>query len=120
MIETIEVNNVATYAETQILSNLKKVNFIYGTNGSGKTTISRILDNPNIYPNCNIKWKDNNELPILVYNKDFVNEHFSESKTLKGVFTLGKNSIELQRLIEEKRNLINSLIGILLVNNYTH
>lgn len=110
MIENIEISNVATYTdEKQILSNLKEVNYIYGTNGSGKTTISRILKNQGLYPSCNITWKNGNNLPILVYNKDFIDEHFSESETLKGVFTLGKNSIDLQNSIKQKKLLIENL-----------
>lgn len=112
MIENIEISGVATYAgEKQILSNLKEVNYIYGANGSGKTTISRILNNPTFYPSCNVIWENGNKLPILVYNKDFVDEHFSVSETLKGVFTLGKNSIDLQNSVNQKKLLIETLIS---------
>ena len=38
MIEKIEIKNTATYID-ETLDNLSKVNFIYGNNGSGKTTI---------------------------------------------------------------------------------
>ena len=44
MIEKIEIKKVASYDETGIkIKNLKKVNFIYGANGCGKTTISNFL-----------------------------------------------------------------------------
>jgi len=109
MIENIEISNVATFTdEKQILSNLREVNYIYGANGSGKTTISRVLNNPTSYPSCSVIWKNDNKLPILVYNKDFVDEHFSASETLKGVFTLGKNSIDLQNSIKQKKLLIET------------
>ena len=42
MIEKIEIKNTATYIN-EVLDNLSKVNFIYGNNGSGKTTVSRII-----------------------------------------------------------------------------
>ncbi len=46
MIEKIEILNEGSYGSTpQHMTDLKKVNFIYGPNGSGKTTISRVLDN---------------------------------------------------------------------------
>lgn len=42
MIESISISSIATYDENKAekLENLKKINFIYGGNGSGKTTIS--------------------------------------------------------------------------------
>ena len=43
MIEKIEIKNTATYID-ETLDNLSKVNFIYGNNGSGKTTVSRIIN----------------------------------------------------------------------------
>lgn len=44
MIKSITIREVATYDSTGIeIDNLKKVNFIYGVNGSGKTTISNYL-----------------------------------------------------------------------------
>ena len=89
MIEKIEIENVATYQTKQSLSNLQAVNYIYGANGSGKTTISRVLKAPEKYENCCITWKNNQKMDILVYNSDFVKEHFSEDEVLKGVFTLG-------------------------------
>ena len=47
MIESIHVCKTATYGETQqSLSGLKTFNYIYGSNGSGKTTISRVLSEP--------------------------------------------------------------------------
>lgn len=46
MIEKILMAKEGSYqGESQKMDGLKKVNFIYGPNGSGKTTISRVLDN---------------------------------------------------------------------------
>ena len=53
MIEKIEVKKVASYDETGIkITNLKKVNFIYGANGCGKTTISKFLHDKTNFDNC--------------------------------------------------------------------
>jgi AAA15 family ATPase/GTPase len=39
MIEKLEIKNIATFDENGIqIDDLKKINFIYGANGSGKTT----------------------------------------------------------------------------------
>ena len=46
MIESISIKKVATYDDTGVqINDLKKVNFIYGANASGKTTISNYLYN---------------------------------------------------------------------------
>ncbi|SDQ26968.1 AAA family ATPase [Virgibacillus salinus] len=46
MIDEIVIRNVATYDSDGVkLSNLGKVNYFYGSNGSGKTTISEVLRN---------------------------------------------------------------------------
>ena len=74
MIESIVIKNVATYDANGIqIEDLKKVNFIYGANGSGKTTISNFLHNgqDEKFSSCSKSWKDGQELAILVYNKEF-------------------------------------------------
>lgn len=102
MINEVIVKNTATFDDKGAkISNLKKFNFIFGSNGSGKTTLSRILDNPSNYTNCEVKWADNDNTNILVYNKDFVDKNFTQ--TIKGVFTLGQKEIKsLDRLEELK------------------
>lgn len=50
MIESISISNIATYGTTpEMLNGLRKFNFIYGSNGTGKTTskntLRRILEN---------------------------------------------------------------------------
>nr|MDA3908972.1 AAA family ATPase [Sulfurimonas sp.] len=41
IVNSIQLKNVATYENESI--SLEKVNFFYGQNGSGKTTISRLF-----------------------------------------------------------------------------
>lgn len=104
MIETITIKEVASYdAEGVQITDLKKINFIYGANGCGKTTISNFLIDHSIekFPNCESKWKNNNKIKTLVYNKDFREKNFGTDK-LQGVFTLGQASIEEIELIETK------------------
>ena len=45
MLESITIKKIATFDENGIqITDLKKVNFIYGANGSGKTTITKLID----------------------------------------------------------------------------
>ena len=51
MIESIQIKDVATYGNTsEQLSGLSKFNFLYGSNGSGKTTITRVIADEGGFP----------------------------------------------------------------------
>ena len=104
MIESIFIKNVATYNSSGIYINgLKKINFIYGANGCGKTTISNfILDkNPELFKDCTLNWGNGIPLHALVYNKKFRDKNFGHGK-LNGIFTLGEATADQIREIEEK------------------
>ena len=105
MITSINIKKVATFDPingTQI-EGLRKVNFIYGANGSGKTTISNFLQNAidTKFNDCQLVWKDSQEITTLVYNKNFRGSNFGKGK-LNGVFTLGEASKEEKKEIEDK------------------
>ena len=80
---------------------MKKVNFIYGANGCGKTTISNFLHDKTNFDNCSIDWKNGQELKTLVYNKEFRLRNFGSGK-IGGVFTLGEATTEQIAAINEK------------------
>ena len=70
MINDIIVKNVATYDNSDhLIANLKKLNFFYGTNGSGKTTISRIINSPFNYKDSTIQWENNRPLNCIIRNR---------------------------------------------------
>lgn len=95
MIESIRIAGEASYANTpEILHRLSKINFFYGANGSGKTTISRVVANAGSFASCSVNWKGGTALKTMVYNRDFVHENFSTATGPKGIFTLGKNDID--------------------------
>ena len=88
MIKNFHINNVATFDSSGVrFEDLTEVNFIYGSNGSGKTTISKSLNRYN--QNCSIDWLANNPLNIYVYNKIFKENNMS-STNIDGIFTLGE------------------------------
>lgn len=109
MIERIAIRNVASYADDvdQVIVP-KQVNFLFGLNGSGKTTISRYLASPNDdkYSKCQIEDNDSN-VKYFVYNQDFVNDNFSEE--IPGVFVLGKDSKDAQDKIKQLNSEIKDL-----------
>ncbi|GAA9166952.1 hypothetical protein HpHA187_09070 [Helicobacter pylori] len=96
-ISQIVLKNAATFDESGAsFEDLNSINFIYGTNGSGKTTTSSFLKNlaengdKNKFANSEIEWYGES-LKIEVYNKQFKEEQFRNSQ-VKGIFTLGKKN----------------------------
>jgi len=101
MITEIQIKNLASYDRTGVtVKGLKEINFIYGPNGSGKTTFSNIIADWKKYPQCQIVWQNNIELKSYVYNRNFIDENFGRSKTQKGIFTLGKGEKDAKETIE--------------------
>lgn len=105
MITSINIKNVATFdsANEVQINDLRKVNFIYGANGSGKTTISNFLQNPSDtkFKDCLVSWKNSQAISTLVYNKEFRKKNFGKGK-IDGVFTLGEATKEEKEVIETK------------------
>lgn len=110
MIARISLQNTATFGnETQAMDKLKKLNFVFGSNGSGKTTISRVLRSPEQYPNCTVEWENGSAFPCKVYNSDFVAENFKDDSDMPGIFTLGKEELETKERIRELEKKIREL-----------
>ncbi len=112
-ISQISLKKVATFDENGAsFENLNSINFIYGANGSGKTTTSSFLKNlaengiKDKFANSKIEWHNSESLKIEVYNKQFKEEQFRNSQ-VKGIFTLGKKTNENLEKIESKTKSIN-------------
>lgn len=104
MIETLTICDCATYPPTPCaLANLKTINYLFGANASGKTTISRVIASVSSYPKCSITWQPSTPLDCLVYNYDFRDRNFKETGALKGVFTLGEQDKQLLEQIDHKQ-----------------
>ena len=102
MITRIVIKDVATFdASEHIMQDLGKLNFIFGSNGSGKTTISRVLEKPENYSSCDISWEGNIAIERRVYNSDFVEENFVPETGMRGIFTLGKEESDTKQKIKE-------------------
>lgn len=96
MIETITIAaGTATFGmPPEKLDGLSQFNFIFGSNGTGKTTVSRIIADEDIFPTCEVIWKGGTKLQPMVYNQDFVERNFDQTAELKGVFTLGEKHVD--------------------------
>lgn len=110
MIEKISIADIATFdTSPEILVGLSQFNFLFGSNGTGKTTISRVIADEDNYPNCNVKWKGGTKLQPMVYNRDFVELNFNQSEELKGVFTLGEKQVDTLAKIDTAKEELDAL-----------
>ena len=105
MIEEILISKIATFGqEPESLSKLSKFNFVFGSNGTGKTTISRIIANEEKYSDSKVIWRGGTKLETMVYNRDFVDRNFDSSQELQGVFTIGENNVDVMKNLETLRS----------------
>lgn len=76
------------------------INFFFGKNGAGKSSIADAFR----HPQC-LEWeqgKNPANYPILIYDKVFREENFDGYGNLKGVFTLSKGNVEIRKKMAEK------------------
>lgn len=107
MIESITIAAEATFgANPTRMDRLSLFNYIFGANGTGKTTISRIIAKCSEFPRCSLAWKGGTSLETVVYNRDFVSANFHECDELPGIFTLGeKDAVTIRKISEARTNL---------------
>ncbi|WP_180092141.1 MULTISPECIES: AAA family ATPase [unclassified Acinetobacter] len=104
MITGFRLYEVATYKNQVDVNGLKKLNFFYGTNGCGKTTISRLLANPNELKFSKSAVSNVSGYKTYVYNQDFIEQNFHLNDHLNGVFTLGDDAKEAEIQIAKIKN----------------
>lgn len=76
------------------------INFFYGRNGAGKSTIAQ-----SIGTNNGLLWQDGKSVAdydVLVYDQDFINNNLQNYGNLAGVFTVCDTNIEIQKQVEKK------------------
>ena len=90
--------NRATFSDVPI-DELTFVNFFYGNNGAGKSSIAHAIAEDD-----GIIWADGNtadDYDVLVYDQGFINDNFMTYGDLKGVFIFGEEDIEAKKKIAE-------------------
>lgn len=106
MIDSIRLMNIASYSGPVTVDKLKEINFFYGANGAGKTSIGRLIDNPAASIASQVVWRKGLALETLVYNNDFVEKNYVSVPDLKGVFTLGETQqAQLEQIATLKKEL---------------
>ena len=107
-IESVTLNT-ATFTEETFTPTF--INFFYGKNGAGKTSLGRQLGA------CEgVRWAEGEsqtDYDILLYNQDFIDAHFRLLDNLKGIFTIREDHAEeterqLTALEEDRKNWKNA------------
>ncbi|RZT89665.1 wobble nucleotide-excising tRNase [Azospira oryzae] len=101
MITEIRMDAVASFKHATSLETDKKINLVYGLNGTGKSTISNFLYEPDApdFISCSKVTADTT--PVLVYNQNFIKDNFFIADNLKGIFSLAKENKEAEQKIAE-------------------
>nr|WP_285947941.1 AAA family ATPase [Bacteroides intestinalis] len=117
-INKLIIRNIASYDSTGVvLNDLKKLNFFFGYNGSGKSTIARYLYNLSLsiseqridYNQCEQNGYDQKLHSIIVFDEDFKRKNFFDQNSLKGVFSLNKSNKSIDGLIVQYEEFLKSL-----------
>ena len=90
--------NRATFSNVTI-DGLTFVNFFYGNNGAGKSSIAHAIEEKD-----GITWADDKtagDYDVLVYNQSYINRNFINYGNLPGVFIFGEEDIEAKKRIEQ-------------------
>ncbi|MCI6434390.1 MAG: AAA family ATPase [Clostridiales bacterium] len=102
----------ASYKDSHAYIEPTYVNFFFGNNGAGKSTIAKAIKS-----GAGITYAPgrtaSDYLP-LVYNQDFIDENFRSYRNMKGVFTLNAKNAEIQKQIDEvteKRTQVKKLLS---------
>ncbi|MFU0553495.1 AAA family ATPase [Gardnerella vaginalis] len=99
----------ATYKLNPVTITPTFINFFYGNNGSGKSTIAETLKN-----GSGITWSNNiasQDCKLCVYNADYIKANLANYDNLPGVFTFNEENIQIQNQIDtltkQKEELFN-------------
>lgn len=96
----IELSDASYKGTNTSIPALTYVNFFFGNNGTGKSTVAKAIQSGNGVSYAPGK-AFSDYLP-LVYNQAFIDENFRNYRNMHGVFTLNAKNDAAQKLIDEK------------------
>ena len=94
--------NDATFENTkQFVEEPTFINFFFGNNGSGKSTIARAIKS-----GTGITYapgKSATDYRVYLYDEDFIDKNFHSYQGMAGVYTLNAENVEAQKQIEDQQ-----------------
>lgn len=96
--------NRATYNKATLKPT--NINFFIGKNGCGKSTIARVIDEKE-----GLTWKTSEDEAftiIQVFDEDYIQKNIKSSSSLPGVFNISEADIEIQKKIDDDKDIIKS------------
>ncbi len=98
--------STATYSGTGTKINPTFINYFFGNNGTGKSTIAHaIRDNIGI---TYATGKTQDDYLALVYDQEFINTNIKSYESMPGVFTMGTVDAATQAAIDQKKQELNT------------
>ncbi len=76
------------------------INYFFGMNGTGKTTIAKALKSG--VGITSAPGKSEKDFLLLVYDQEFITANMSRYHNLDGVFTINAKNVEVQKQLDEK------------------
>ena len=90
----------ATFRGTQAFLEPTYVNFIFGGNGTGKSTIAKAIQSGTGVTYA--PGKSSADYLALVFNQEFINRNVASYRSLNGVFTINEVNVKIQEQIDKK------------------
>ncbi|MBZ4043943.1 AAA family ATPase [Flavobacterium hibisci] len=110
MITNIKLKGVTSYKNEVVIDELKKVNFFFGKNGSGKSTIAKFLYNLTLddvsksieFNNCSQIGYLEEDYEIVIFDEKFTEKNFIKKDVQNGIFSLNQGNDIIDKLIDEE------------------
>jgi len=99
-IRKIELDNASFKDTKTVVEHLTFVNFFFGNNGCGKSTIARAIQNGTGISYASGKTAD--DYTPLVYDERFIARNFHSYRNMPGVFTMNEVNQTVQEQIDAK------------------
>lgn len=115
MLTNIHMREVASFRELESLNTDKKINLIYGLNGTGKSTFANFLYDPSASEYLACEQIPAATEPVHVYSQKFIQDTFYEADSLKGIFSLSKENKAAEEKIAEATKKLTEFDASLMV-----
>lgn len=96
----------ATFKKTDTHIEPTYINYFFGNNGTGKSTIAKAIQSGEGITYAPGVSAD--DCQVLVYNQEYIDNNMKNFHNLPGVFTMAEENVEIQYLIDEAMKKIES------------